>query len=153
MPRWTIFGAGDIGCDASEAAARFVWRRRHSCRQHRSRSVARDAICNRAQGFRRGLHHVVAAGAVNVDIDEARNDDGVAGDDVARVGGHLDFIAMADGGDAIILNDDHAIVQFLVRREDAMGMDDLRNHDRTSYSNWRGEKQGRLASWCWFVTI
>jgi hypothetical protein len=51
------------------------------------------------------------------------------------------------------LNQDYAVVQLFVRRENAMRVNDLGNHDRTSYLNWRGKKQRRLASWCGLVTI
>ena len=115
--------------------------------------MARHAVCDGTEGFRRGFHYVMAACAMDVNVHETWDDDGVARDDIACVRGNLDFIAVANGGNAAVLNEDHAVVQFFVRREDAMSVNDLRNHDGTSYSNWRCEKQGRLASWCWFVTI
>ena len=115
--------------------------------------MARHAVCDGTESFGSGFHHIVAASTVNVNVHEAWDDDGIARDDIACVRGNLDFITVANRSDAAILNEDHAVVQFLMRREDAMGVNDLRNHDRTSYSNWRCEKQGRLASWCWFVTI
>src|SRR5580700_1136243 len=65
------------------------------------------------------FHHVMAARAVDVDVNKAGND-GHAGSDV--VGGALrDFnlVAMADCSDAAVLDDNNGVEELFLRSEDA----------------------------------
>jgi hypothetical protein len=81
----------------------------------------------------------VAAGAVNVHVNETRNDDLVARRKMFRILRDANFVAMADLGDLAAFDDDHAIENFLVRREDAAGINGGRGHGSFMLPELRGK--------------
>ena len=74
------------------------------------------------------LHHVVPARAVDVHVDEAGNHRHAGGDVIDGVRRQAHFIAMADRCDAAAFDDDHAVADLFVRRQNAAGVDNGSRH-------------------------
>ena len=65
----------------------------------------------------------MATRAVNVHVHKARNHGHAGGDVVLRARRNVNFVAMPNAGDAATFDDDHAVAEFFLRREDAAGID------------------------------
>ena len=70
----------------------------------------------------------MATGAVNVHVNEAGNDDFIARRKVFRVVGDANFVAMPHLRDLAVFHDNHAVENFLMRSQDAAGVNGGRGH-------------------------
>ena len=88
----------------------------------------RDGGSDNFQGFARAFHYVAAASAVNVKIDETR-DDGKAGRfAAARISRYGDFAARADCGDFFAIEENDGVCDFFGGGERAIGENGLDSH-------------------------
>ena len=109
----------DVACDSGEAMARVFDGCADRGGDERRGAVACDRGGDAVERARIRLHEVVAAGAVDVHVDESRNYRHARGDVVGGAGRNAHFVAVAESGDAAVFDDDHAVADFVVGRKDA----------------------------------
>src|ERR1700734_455891 len=91
---------------------RCIYRRCDCCGEVAACSVRRKQAADRLQGFRRGFHHIVAGGAVDVYVEESGSQRGVGiVEDLVAIGGRTcgDGAGM-DRGDSAVFNQDYWVV-------------------------------------------
>ncbi len=69
------------------------------------------------------FHYVVAAGAVNVHVDEARHHRHARRHVVDRARGNAYLVAVAERRDPAAFDDDYAVADLFLRGQDAAGVD------------------------------
>src|SRR5271155_2506029 len=92
--------------------------------------MPRDSGSDAVERARIGFHYIVAARAMNVQIHKARHDGHSRRYVVFGTRGNGDFVAMANADDSRSLNDDHAVVDLILRGEDAAGIHGNRRHSK-----------------------
>ena len=123
-----ISRTSDITRDAMQALAGLFRGCRNGGRDERCGTASRYCRRDFPDCLRGAFHHVVAAGAVNVHVDEAGNHDFVSRSVVFRIVGDANLVAVAHLRDLAAFNDDHTVENFFVWREDAAGVNRGRSH-------------------------
>ena len=123
-----LAGIEDKVGDARNAVARFLFAGRYSRGHQGSRAVRRDRHCNEFERLAGALHHVVATGSVNVDVDKARHDGFSVRGDFTRAARQVDFPPPAYGSYLAALHDHQGIGNFFEWSECPVGVDDNRLH-------------------------
>ncbi len=97
----------------SRLAARFIDGSGDGCREDRRGAVARNGGGDAVERGGRRFHHVMAAGAVDMDVNKAGNDGHAGGDVVSGALRDFHLVAMADCGDAAAFDDDNGVERAL----------------------------------------
>src|SRR5450755_1534867 len=103
-----------------------------------SRNCGGDAIERGGGGF----HHVMAARAVDVDVNKAGNDSHAGGDVVLGALRDFDLVAMADCGDAAVLDNNNGVQELFLRSEDAARVNGSDGHSLRIVLELRGKNTG-----------
>jgi hypothetical protein len=69
----------------------------------------------------RCVHYIVSGGAMDMNVDEAGSQDGIAVVDNARVRGHAQGVSRADRGNRPVFNHERSLFNPLQRREELPG--------------------------------
>jgi hypothetical protein len=100
---------------------RFVERRGNRGWAITGDAVPREQALDGGEAIGIAFHDIVAGGAVNMNVDEAGREDGVAKIDDASAGGDRHLRARAGGGDDTVFDNEHSIVHALQWREHLPG--------------------------------
>src|SRR4029077_14613208 len=130
----------DVAGDGLEALAGLFLGGRNGGGEHRSGAEARHGGGDTVESARSGFHYIVPAGAVDMDVYEARDDRHARGDVVECACGDLHFVAMADGDEARAFDEDQAIRKFLGGRENLATV----NYDRRHGESMLPEVTGKI---------
>jgi len=126
--RFGVSRTANVVRDSVEAFAGVFWWGGDGSGDNRGGSSPCHCRGDFCDGVFGAFHHVVAAGAVNVHVNETGDDNLVAGRVMFSVRWHAHFVAMADLRDLAVFDDDHAVYDFFVGREDAAGVNGCRGH-------------------------
>ena len=122
----------DVSGDSFDGAESFVRAGGYRGGDERSGAVFRDFASDGAQRAAASFHDVVAAGAVDVHVEEAGDGGLVGGANFLRSRGQAHSRARADGFDHVFANQDARIVDFRRRSQSTAGVNENGRHGRTT---------------------
>lgn len=124
-----IGGTANVFGNACETAASVVGGSGDSSGENRGGAAARNRMSDGSECFRRGFHHVMSGGAVNVQIEERGSDAHRRSRGDRSAGGQGDRSTRAGSGDMSSFDDDACFLERLERGEQARRVNNQGAHD------------------------